>query len=406
MFSGHLLRNREMIYLAFILIVLYLVYKYDIKQHNRNKNYWYYFLLVWMIAVSGFAYNVGSDIPAYMESYKQFTPSKIRNVDNIFTYYRYQPGWIILNILCNWISSDFVVLKLSISIFLNCVIFWFIRRHSSSIFLSVFFYAILMYFDLNFNALRQAVAIGFFLIGYEKLIYGKWWLYLLYLFMGFMFHSSILFLFPVIILPLVRINKYVLIGIFGTLYITLFISLKYDVVSKLSDLLFLIGGDVTSEIDLYSNAYLSSQETSNLNVIGLIHWIFDISLYTVVVGYQFNKLKDTRRKGDLWIMILYIFLSIATIAVPIIFYRMLHYIRIFYVVLISDTIVEITRTYFKKTKILCYLMIFLISYYPIQAYFNINPSSQIRLIEQYAPYYSVFNKKISPIRALYFGYSE
>ncbi len=394
-----------MIYILTLIVIIILSYKYDIKGEKKYKERWYNILLIWFIAISGFAYNVGSDIPFYMESYTDFTPYKLNKQDNIFTNYRYQPGWIILNIGCNLITSDFVILKMIIASFLNCVIFRFIKKHCKAIFLGVFFYAIFMYFDLNFNTLRQSMAIGFFLIGYEYLCQGKVIKYILFIGIGFLFHSSAIVFLPILCLPYVKLNKLLIIIILSCTVICLYLALTFDFITHLNYFLTIFGGDISTEFNMYSNAYLVGSESEISNIVGVIHWLIDISMLCFIAYYQFLHMGDNRlKKMDILILILYIFFTIATLAIPIVMYRLLHFIRIFYVVLLADTLIEVSKKYFRKNVAFTYLILIIITYYPIKSYFNINPTSQLPLIVQYYPYYSIFNKKISPIRAAEFGY--
>ena len=50
--------------------MLIVTYDFRGKQHTKEYNRIFNIVLFWFIAVSGFAYNVGSDIPIYMQWYE------------------------------------------------------------------------------------------------------------------------------------------------------------------------------------------------------------------------------------------------------------------------------------------------------------------------------------------------
>ena len=60
-----------MIYILTLLAIFVCVVNYDILGNSKNKNVLYNILLIWFIAVSGFAYNVGADVPGYMYEYDE-----------------------------------------------------------------------------------------------------------------------------------------------------------------------------------------------------------------------------------------------------------------------------------------------------------------------------------------------
>lgn len=390
-----------MIYIITLFIVLIFVLKYDILCSTKNKGQCYRLLMIWFVAVSGFAYNVGADCPEYMYLYDEISPSSFSGWKNLFSSDRYQPAWYVLNLLCHYVSDDYVVLKLVISIFLNTVVFWFIKRHSSKWFIAILFYAVMMFLNLNFNALRQAVAVGFFLIGYDYLSNNKFGYYFLFLGIAYLFHSSAILM---VVVPLVRfctINKFTALFSFVSVGILLFLLLSKDLSGLLWSLADVFGASESEELARSSSAYLLNTEESTINSFGVLRHIFELLLYLFIVIYNFNKINV----WDNALILLFVIFSVMSIFVPIVFFRLFDYVHLIYFCVLSDTIVSVSNKMVDRTcRVLSvYLLIFFFLFTPFTSYFRINPTSGIPLKDQYAPYYSVFNKQFSSIRVSNFG---
>ena len=156
-----------MIYIFTLVVLVVLIIRFDYKYVGEKRNnfdnhvltrydLWYGVMLIWFICVSGFAYNVGSDITIYMREYNNFGGIwKVNTFSDILKFDNRQPGWVLLNVICASISRNFVLLKLVIAIFVNWTVFRFLRRHTKYVFTGIFFYAVILYLSLNFNALKN-----------------------------------------------------------------------------------------------------------------------------------------------------------------------------------------------------------------------------------------------------------
>ena len=60
-----------MVYILTIIVLVYFIFKYDVAgaQNSPTYNKLYTMTMIWFICISGFAYNVGSDMAAYMTEY-------------------------------------------------------------------------------------------------------------------------------------------------------------------------------------------------------------------------------------------------------------------------------------------------------------------------------------------------
>lgn len=394
----------KMIYIVTVVVLFFFSIYFDLPGHSRSKsaNICYYGTLIWFICLSGFAYNVGSDIPDYMYEYDRFSTYSIRSFKDIIDFEEdRQPGWVLLNYICHAITPNFVLLKLVISVFCNVVIFRFIRKHSKAIFISILFYGIVLYLHINFNSIRQAIALGFFLIGVDYLIEKKWIKYYLSVFLAFLFHSSAVILVAIPFLLFIPINKKTVTVLSLLLVISVFVLLRIDTQGIMYQFVLenldYMPDDYMEKADLY----LGVEESSNASLFGIIALALQICLlvFVLIENLQFD---GTEGKLFLSILVLYIIITILNRIVPVLFSRILQYFDIFYICLLPNALMRFSRQLIRK-QLLTPLLILIFMIIPIRELTAINQQSGIPMIAQYAPYYSVFNPKIDPVRSSNFG---
>lgn len=404
-----------MIYIFTLVVLVVLIIRFDYKYVGEKRNnfdnhvltrydLWYGVMLIWFICVSGFAYNVGSDIPIYMREYNNFGGIwKVNTFSDILKFDNRQPGWVLLNVICASISRNFVLVKLVIAIFVNWSIFRFLKRHTKYVFTGILFYAVILYLSLNFNALRQSIAVGFFLIGYDYLLNKKWVKYFLFAFISFMSHSSGIICFMIPILNFVRFTKK-LVYILGILLIGgTFYILQSDVLQTLITS-FIISGYGGENITAVAADHMkfADDRVGALNIFGILMVIFNVCTVLFVILFNIRKVRESSTLISMIAM--YTVFYIISFAIPIIFERFLYFFFPFYICGIANTVVEFPKTFkgmrlFLTTVIVCFFC-----YTPMSNLFSENAASGIPLINQFAPYYSVFNPQIDPIRASNFGY--
>lgn len=222
-----------MTYLLIILLILYCIYNFDINQNKRNKWRWYYFLMFLLILVSGLGYRMGGDGMAYLAEYKSYTIYDGFGWAALTYYPNRMPGWVLLTKLCKCITEDYWLFKLAHATILNTLVFSSLKRFTNMIFTALLFYFILIYFDINFQILRQALSMGLFLYSMRYIENKKWIKYYLCVLLAISFHEGALIclLFPLFLL--IRINKksyaifiatIILLSIFGEKVIVLIIG--------------------------------------------------------------------------------------------------------------------------------------------------------------------------------------
>lgn len=273
-----------MIYLITFTIFIVLIFLFDINNSKKkNAKLWYNLMTVWLILLSGLAYQVGADIPGYMYEYDSLAVKKIESISDLFDFKdNRQPLWVLLEYVCHSISPYFVFFKLVIAIFCNWIISRFIFKHSLYPFTALLFYSLILYLNLNFNALRQLLAISFFLLGYDSLADRKWIKYYAWCVVALLFHSSaiICFLFP--LLYFIPISKKSVIIISSILVVGVFFVLQ----SGLADLMIeLVLNNTELMPDDYSELaedYFVDVESNEANLNGMILIAFQVLLLSLI----------------------------------------------------------------------------------------------------------------------------
>lgn len=393
-----------MVYLLTIVTVAALIFYYDWgnKGSAKDAGVWYNALMIWFVAVSGFAYNIGSDTPIYMYEYDATLWSKYPHLEDLFKVDNdREPGWILLGLICRSISPEFALFKFVIALFCNWSIFRFIKRHSISPFTSILFYAFILYLHINFNSIRQAIAIGFFLIAYDKLLEKKWIKYYLLIIAAFLFHRSALICLIIPLLGFIKINKKVsgIIAVF--LIVSFFIIISIDIQSLLYDILmantdFLIEEDL-NKVDTY---FGGSMGNTDFNIMTLLYYFVQIFLLVVVLSISIKNSSVNRL--TISVFVFYIILYTLNALIPVFFSRLLQYFDVFYICLLPIAIKEISINVTRK-MVLCPMLIVVFAFTPVANLMSINRRTEISMFAQYYPYYSIFNPQIDPVRKAHFG---
>ena len=393
-----------MIYIIPTLLIFCLFLRYDLGNNQKGKMEWYYILLVLFVTIGGFEYNVGSDMPGYMYEYDSFNWNSIHSICDLTEFRHRQPGWVLLNLIFKSISSDFALLQFFNALFFNTVFFIFIRKNSKYFFLTLLFYTIVIYLNLNFNILRQGYAICFFLIGYEYLKKNKILIYYLFAALAFSFHTSALILFVVPLFMLVKFNKKALIlsgiALLVVLYAALNGMFESILTSFFSDMVFEDGS--LQNIGEAGEKFMGAQyeREGSITLFGMLEKMISIGWILFVMIYYSRKNKDTNSWSG--ILLLYAICAVMDLVIPVMFFRFLYYFHIFFYCSFAYCIVDISMR-LSRSKLVTAIVCVLFMITPIRTLLSVNPSSGIPMINQFYPYHSIFDKEIDPVRAANFG---
>ncbi len=381
------------IYLIILFFVLFGVFVYDIGCCCQYRDPYIYLILVMLIFVSGFAYRLGGDGMMYVMEYKNYGTLSDFSLPYLFGFKGRQPGWVFICTLCKTITSDYWLFKLTHAFIVNTAYVIAIRRHTNYVFSGLLAYYVLIYFNQNFQILRESFAISIFLFSLPYFYENKWIKYYLLALLAFFFHEGAAFLF---LLPLIKIfgfNKY---------SIALYIGCALLFAVYASDLLQLfmtlaLSGDIDNDkFYFYFHDLDSSESTSGLgNVILNLIIPFSIMLYYKVKGIAISYFYPA-----LFSLIIYTL----SMVLPIV-YRFGNYVLIFNYLLLIDFLF----TWFSSIKYsikyrLAFISIIIFSYIGFKAriYFIRNyGDTSFREYVQYFPYASVFEEYEDPERELF-----
>lgn len=379
----------------------------DLVDNGKKRGKFCYCLMtIWLIALSGFAYNVGSDIPGYMKEYDLFLVRKIESIYDIINFQiNRQPLWVLLEYVCHSISPNFLLLKLVVSIVCNATISIFIFKHSKYPFIALLFYGFVFYLHINFNALRQSMAIAFFLMGYDSLVGKKWIKYYAFSLCAFLFHSSALICFFLPLIHFLKFNRKTILIFSGLLMVSVFVLLRIDVSEAAFE--FLQNNDelIAENYWDWANNYINeSTDTNVANLNGMIFIAFQIAVMIFIMFVVF-RLYGTSNELMLNMLLVYTVLVILNRTIPVVFTRVMQFFDIFYCCLLPSAVVSVCRR-ITKNRLIVIVFLALFAILPISNLFVVNKQSGVPMIVQYNPYYSVFNPEIDPQRSMLFGFHE
>lgn len=381
-----------MIFVVVFVFICYLVYKFDIKGQLYHRDLAFNLLLLLFIALSGFQFRIGSDISAYMYDFDQASWGDL-NLSEFSLSYR-QPGWILWLNTCKCLIDSFVFFKFTIAVFVNIVLFYFFSNFSKFRFTCILVYYIMMSFDINFNILRQSVAIAFFLLVYIMIQKRKIYMSYLFLLISTLFHNSAVFLLIIPLFAIFNISKhhrfvilflwcvYVVVQIYEFNNFFLFISLLFN-------------DDSFNELSqLYLEDSIYGYNSNNL-----------IMLFTFILllaySYLYIWIKRNCNYSN-WLLLMfgiYLFLFIFTSKVTIIG-RILLYFTPYAIICLVDFIYRFSEIRIRANSRVLFIvgMLLLLLIRPIQDFFSVNPSYNERNFIQYVPYYTIFSGEVDPKR--------
>lgn len=193
-----------MTYLIVIILILFGVFNFDFGKKSKNRYMLYNLIVVYLILLAGLAYRMGEDGVVYETRYSFFgTLNDINR--SYFSNQLYLPGWVFISTLCKSITNSYTLFKIVHSCIVNLIFADFIKRNISLPYTGLLFYFIVLYFDLNFGLLRQALSISIFVFSLRYFCEDNLKKYFLCCLVALSFHESAIIVF---LLPFLRFLKF------------------------------------------------------------------------------------------------------------------------------------------------------------------------------------------------------
>ena len=337
-----------------------------------------------MIIVAGVRYRIGYDTINYMHTF-QFVPTLGEQLSGV--QFKGDLLWVYIMGLSKEICNDFFVVQIFQALIVNGFVFWFIRKHSPKPFLAILLYFLLQWWNLCFEAMREAIAVSFFLFGLDALLCGKGFKgYYLRVWPAIFAHT---FGFVTLLFPFIKFLNFKkhLIVIYGVIIVFAFFIKDYV-------------NDIVLIMEMVSDTALDKSKkhfdsdifgTNNLSIYGIISQVIGNILPCM---YIILLLKD-RLKTNLYnltpYLFIYICIYILKFQIPI-FYRFLNYFEILVIIAFTQTL------YIEKMKLKRFAVVslmFLMVWVRIYSLASFDVGTRIRAYNRYVPYNSIFQKDLN-----------
>ena len=247
------------------------------------------------VLLSTFRSGVGTDYYGYKEVFNSIKNSISFN--NVLAFYQ-EPGWVLINLICN---SYFSVLFISSLIYSLTITFAIFRLRDKIGITFPLFISYMVFYSLSFNGIRQAIAAAIFLLALSFIDKNRL-KYILLIILAALFHKS-----AIICLALL-----------------LFYNQKKSNLSKLlvittafSVIVFIFSNQIISfleRLNLYSK-YLESSDDSGSGSFGFLLYILPVTVLLLFIGKKY-KINDNYFKFIFFVFLMQVPFQILGIAIP------------------------------------------------------------------------------------------
>ena len=322
-----------MVYLIILLALIFFSINYDFRGNLVYKaNKPYMFMCICFILLAGLRFFVGSDTHNYVYDFSVMPDlSKLSEFHRLNS--RYQFGWDAYVCIIKSIFGNFVFVQLITAIIVNVIIFWFVRRNTTNVFIALLCYYILNYFEYNMEIMREAIAVVLGLIAIMLYSKGYKRYYVLLVFVAFEIHISAVIL---LIVPFLVNVKYTKKKIIVISLLSIIVPILFSQISGLTEIITLFAASDPE----YLSGYLNQSLDSSRNI--LYYILLFVSYLVLPVICIFILKEKTKYVGFVTAFIILRCLGMFTYA----FYRFGNYFEPFYWILLADAI----YIYWKKIQ--------------------------------------------------------
>lgn len=291
-----------------------------------------------MILLTGFSYGLGGDKFAYMESFED-CPTSFSETSNFiwlqFMVSGHMPLWTLLNIFAKVVFHSFYAVQLVESTVVNAAVCYVVSKytHRYFTFLLVYFFS-LQYFIFNTEVMREGFAIAFMLIAMHGWMNGKKWLYVLCFPMALLFHISAV---AALLFPLSTKLRITRNSLLYAVLISFFIWLLSDLI--LSKVMFSVLGNRGAMVQKILAYSIKASNILGFTRSVITYMIFPfIIMYTVTWDEEDSKMRWQKEQMLAYTLIMAVIVCSFTGVI-----RLYNYVRIFYLIMLSDFIYTLFR---------------------------------------------------------------
>lgn len=378
-----------MIYFFVIFVLLVLIFIYDYMGIKTAKTLCYNVMLMVLVSIAGFRYRLGIDTVVYEEMYHYIPVISEWTVNNIFEEPITDIGYMIFVSIFKTLFGSWEVVQFFIALFINVVVFRFLKKNVLYPFAAILFYFISVYYDMNFETLRQAMAVCCFLCGYSYMKERKYIHYYLYVLLAISFHkvALIALLFPFV--QYLRFNFIALICCCVSFFLVGYLNSRFSDFAVIFQSLYL--DSVSDKIMVYaeSEKYGGLVFRSIVNFIN-IAIVRILPIYVLsVIDYKYNNKISNQHSA---MLLLYVFASTMSVSV-FIFYRVMQFFTLFAIVYFVNVLSVFQKHDVRKNVLIVYCVL-MFAYSSLPRFWRISDETGLPFYVRIYPYADVFTKEV------------
>lgn len=393
-----------MIYFIVLFALLFCIYYYDYAKGKNLYSFSYWGFFVVLVIIAGLRYRIGNDSVVYENDYQNL-PTLWELFKFDYSSTRYEPGFIIFASIPRAFSSDFMLLQFFEAIYINAIIFWFIQKNTDHRFFCLTIYYIVLFLYFTTEIMREALAVGLFLLAWPYFRDGKWLKYYCFAILASICHTSALALLilPLLTLPGIRsFFRFSYRGLFvgiGIFIVTMIINLKfYDYIRLIA-----FTQQMTERADIYSKSELGG---SLLNITGMVDIFVRYILYGIIAlsiykgklrKKHLSKLEKTRAERLEFMVMMQIYATIAGMGIFIAL-RYTNYFSMFEYVLLSTVFLRPIQLKKRLVRLRpLYWSIIVLPFFLLNFQFYMRPINRGKTLPYYSKYFP-YKHRLDPER--------
>ncbi len=292
---------------------------------------------------------VGNDTLSYLLLYQEFTNASV-NIE----YYavRFEIGYLLLNKICTYISSNLQTIIIISGLITTIGYWYFIKKYSRSICLSLLMFICLRYYDQTMNIIRECIAIAIIFYSYRFIVKRNFFKFIICILLATCFHKTAIVFTIAYFVTLFRLSK-------KTLLILFIVSMGF---------MFSFGSIFQQILQIFDNySYYDGGEyaVGGIRIATILQLIIQGALFIISLVIRKNIGNEIliKRGYDSMLMIWAIAISITIVATQFnLLDRVAVYFNVFSIIVFPNILSEVKNI--RHREILYILTItFLITYY-------------------------------------------
>lgn len=363
-------------------IALFVFYLFALKCNSRLLCKKRHLICIFglLFGIAAFNYGLGNDTESYINHF--YSIPKIDGLSHYdFDNYRFLPFWTVIMSFFKTICPTYLFYQIVHAFFINLALLLLFKRYSSNVALTVILYAILYYFDLNFEIQRESfcIIIGVVIFHLMNSIENKKKFFLLFVALSALainihYSGLILLFYPLI--GMININKRSIIVFYC---LCLLLPIIWSSIPNVDFLLAFATDDHFSD-------YLNQEFNQNRTAFFYINVVISVVTIPFIMLSMASKYKVSKYMPFALMCILFESLSQFSFA----FHRFAGYFSPFFWLALTDVVMYIEKRYRISRSLLIIIVSVFVVYAYRAVYFQYEINNHKFVYERYFPYQSIF----------------